>query len=421
MKNSIILLIIVIITTLAAGLFVYPLFPAPFNFLAEYSPWRLGLDLIGGTHLIYEADLSSVDGGDRDSVMEGLRDVMERRVNMFGVSEPQVAIAKEGGFYRLVIELAGIKDPREAINQIGRTAFLEFRETAEIPLEENSAAENKEARVAYISTGLSGRYLIKAEAVRGESLNQPQIALTFNAEGAKMFEEITGRNVGKQLAIFIDNEPISAPRVNEKIIGGKAVITGVTLEEAKNLANLLNAGALPAPINLVSQQLIGPNLGEESLKKAIFAGVIGVLAVMAFMVVYYRLFGVFASLALLIYTVLTLAIFKLTSMTMTLSGIAGFILSIGMAVDANILIFERTKEEVRKGVSKVSAIEEGFRRAWSSIRDSNISTIITAVILYKFTSSFVQGFALTLLIGVLISMFSAITITRTMLKVFIKK
>lgn len=401
-------------------MFVYPLFPSPFDFLAKYFPWRLGLDLIGGTHLVYEVDLNSVDAGERDSIMDGLRDVMERRVNMFGVSEPQVAIAKEGGFHRLVIELAGIKNPQEAINQIGRTAFLEFRETAEIPAEEN-AEENKEGRTAYVPTGLSGRYLIKAEAVRGESLNQPQIALTFNAEGAKMFEEITGRNVGKQLAIFIDNEPISAPRVNEKIIGGKAVITGVTLEEAKNLANLLNAGALPAPIKLVSQQLIGPSLGEESLKKAVFAGAIGVLLVMAFMVAYYRLFGFFASLALLIYTVLTLAIFKLTSMTMTLSGIAGFILSIGMAVDANILIFERTKEEIKKGVSRISAIEEGFRRAWSSIRDSNVSTIITAVILYKFTSSFVQGFALTLLIGVLVSMFSAITITRTILRIFVKK
>lgn len=415
MKNLIILLIVVIILTMVAGLFVYPLFPAPFDFLAKYSPWRLGLDLIGGTHLIYEVDLNSIDQSDRDSVMDGLRDVMERRVNVFGVSEPQVAIAKEGGFYRLVIELAGVKNPQEAINQIGRTAFLEFRETMEIP-----AGENKEAQVAYVQTELTGRYLIKAEAVMGQSLNQPQIALTFNDEGAKMFEEITGRNVGKQLAIFIDNEPISAPRVNEKIIGGKAVITGVSAEEAKNLVNLLNAGALPAPIKLVSQQLIGPSLGEESLRKAVFAGAIGVLSVMAFMIVYYRLFGFFASLALLIYTVLTLAIFKLTSMTMTLSGIAGFILSIGMAVDANILIFERTKEEIKKGVSKVSAIEEGFRRAWPSIRDSNVSTIITAVILYKFTSSFVQGFALTLLIGVLISMFSAITITRTILRIFIK-
>lgn len=409
------LLILILILFAASAFFVYPLFKSHFDFLARLLPWRLGLDLVGGTHLIYDIDFSQVASSDRKSAADGLRDIMEKRVNVFGVSEPQVAIAEEGDFYRLVIELAGIKDPKEAVSQIGRTAFLEFREAVEIP-----AKEGKEPQIGFVPTGLSGRYLIKAEAVRDSSLNQPQIALTFNADGAKMFEEITGRSVGKPLAIFIDDNLISAPRVNDKISGGRAVITGLSGDEAKNLANLLNAGALPAPINLVSQQLIGPSLGEESLKLAIFAGVVGAILVAVFMIVYYRMFGVFSSLALLIYVILTLAVFKIFSITMTLSGIAGFILSIGMAVDANILIFERTKEEIKKGISRVSAIEEGFSRAWSSIRDSNISTIITAVILYKFTSSFVQGFALTLFIGVLVSMFSAITITRTLLKVFVK-
>ncbi|PIV31984.1 protein translocase subunit SecD, partial [Candidatus Wolfebacteria bacterium CG02_land_8_20_14_3_00_37_12] len=234
---------------------------------------------------------------------------------------------------------------------------------------------------------------------------------------------ITARNVGKLVCVSIDRQinDNDCATVQEKISGGKAQITGrFTPDEAKKIVSRFNAGALPAPINLISQQLVGASLGQESLKKAIYAGFIGILAVMIFMLIYYRSRGIFASLALLIYTALTLAILKLFSATMTLSGIAGFILSIGMAVDANILIFERTKEEIKKGLAKISAIEEGFKRAWPSIRDSNVSTIITSLILYFFTTSFVKGFALTLLIGVLVSMFSAITITRTIMRIFVK-
>ena len=341
---------------------------------------------------------------------------MERRVNLFGVSEPNVVLSKAGDKYRIIVELAGIKETAEAIKQIGRTAQLDFREAVKDDL---AAATGTESQIQFALTSLTGRYLTKAQAIT-DQFGKPQISLSFNSEGAKLFEEITGRNVGEPLAISVDNEIISSPRVNEKIVGGNAVITGMTMDESRALTNLLNAGALPAPVNLIGQNLIGASLGMESLEKAVFAGIIGALVVMAFMVFYYRLFGVFASLALLIYIALTLAVFKGMSMTMNLSGIAGFILSIGMAVDANILIFERTKEEIKNGLSKIGATEEGFRRAWPSIRDSNIATIITSIILYYSATSFVKGFALALLMGVLVSMFSAITITRTMLRVFMK-
>ncbi|MEK7549001.1 MAG: protein translocase subunit SecD [Patescibacteria group bacterium] len=412
-KRSIILLIIIIFFATTAALFVYP----KIDFLSKYSPWRLGLDLVGGAQLVYEIDLNGVDKDNWSSITDGLRDVMERRVNLFGVSEPNVVLSKVGDKYRIIAELAGIKETAEAIKQIGRTAQLDFREAVQ---DNSTAATGTESQIQFASTSLTGRYLTKAQAIT-DQFGKPQISLSFNDEGAKLFEEITGRNIGKPLAISIDNEIISSPRVNEKIIGGNAVITGMTIDEARSLTNLLNAGALPAPVNLIGQNLIGASLGMESLKKAVFAGIIGSLIVMVFMVFYYRLFGIFASLALLIYIVLTLAIFKGMSITMNLSGIAGFILSIGMAIDANILIFERTKEEIKNGLSKIMAIEEGFKRAWPSIRDSNITTIITSIILYYSTTSFVRGFALTLLIGVLISMFSAIIITRTMLRVFIKK
>src|SRR3989344_9559799 len=411
-KRPFILLIIIIFTATTAALFVYP----KIDFLSKYSPWRLGLDLIGGAQLVYEIDLSGVDKDNWSSITDGLRDVMERRVNLFGVSEPNVVLSKAGDKYRIIVELAGIKETAEAIKQIGRTAQLDFREAVKDDL---AAATGTESQIQFALTSLTGRYLTKAQAIT-DQFGKPQISLSFNNEGAKLFEEITGRNVGEPLAISVDNEIISSPRVNEKIVGGNAVITGMTMDESRALTNLLNAGALPAPVNLIGQNLIGASLGMESLEKAVFAGIIGALVVMAFMVFYYRLFGVFASLALLIYIALTLAVFKGMSMTMNLSGIAGFILSIGMAVDANILIFERTKEEIKNGLSKIGATEEGFRRAWPSIRDSNIATIITSIILYYSATSFVKGFALALLMGVLVSMFSAITITRTMLRVFMK-
>ena len=374
-------------------------------------PWKLGLDLVGGTHLIYEVDMKDVETSDRNSVLGGLRDIMERRANVFGISEPQVLTAKSGDSYRVIVELAGIKDAQEAVEQMGRTAELDFREFL----------EKEDGGVDFKTTGLTGKYLKRAQVILGSQTGQPEISVEFNAEGAKLFEDITARNVGNRLGIFLDGELVSGPTVQQKIIGGQAVISGqFTAEEAKSLASLLNAGALPAPVELVSQQVIGASLGENSLRKTLLAGLIGTLAVMLFMLVFYRKLGLFAVLALAIYVILTSGIFKVVNMTMTLAGIAGFVLSIGMAVDANVLIFERTKEEIKKGLSKIGSIEEGFSRAWPSIRDSNITTILSSVILYYFTTGFVKGFALTLLIGVIVSMFTAISVTRTLLRVFMK-
>ncbi len=407
MKTKIKLLFIIALTA-AAAVFVWP-----GNVGNKILPWRLGLDLIGGSHLIYEVDMSGVSSADRDSVLAGLHDVMERRVNIFGISEPQVLTAKSGDSYRILIELAGVQNTQEAIAHIGKTAQLDFREVEEV--------KEAEQTIVWKPSELTGKYLKRAQVTLDSQIAQPEISIEFNSDGAKLFEEITGRNIGKPLAIFLDNELISSPVVRQKIIGGNAVISGqFSGDEAKALASLLNAGALPAPVSLVSQQVIGASLGENSLNSTMVAGLVGTIVVMLFMAFYYRKLGIFSALALAIYVILTLAVFKGITMTMTLAGIAGFVLSIGMAVDANVLIFERTKEELKKGISKLTAIEEGFQRAWPSIRDSNITTMISSVILYYFTSGFVKGFALSLLIGVVVSMFSAITVTRALLKTFVK-
>ncbi len=606
--------------------------------------FHLGLDLQGGSHLIYQADMSAVSAADRTNSIEGVRDVIERRVNVFGVSEPVVQTNVSGGNYRVVVELAGVSDVNEAIKMIGETPLLEFKEQsaeartlteseqktldaanaeAEAKAEEVlgklnsngdfaaiatqysqndatksnggdlgwitskdnagavSAVENfkvgeytkklspgasgytfykledkraktnpfnenqteKEVRAAHLlicydgiedcASGLTkdqayekiksigakataknftslvkefttepggkdrggelgwftsdamvapfsdavfaqkvgtisyvvetkfGYHLIYKEAERdvyeykvrdllirtvtasdiigdtanwknteltGKNLKRasvqfnpndstPEVSLEFDSEGAQLFEDVTGRNVGKPVAIFLDGLVISAPNVNQKITGGKAVISGnFSLQEAKLLAQRLNAGALPVPITLVSQQKVGASLGQSSLDSSLIAGLAGMILVALFMIIFYRLPGLLSVFALIIYGILSLAIFKLWPVTLTLSGLAGFIMSIGMAVDANILIFSRLREELASGRQLGLALEEGFRRAWPSIRDSNISTLITCFILIEFTTSIIKGFAITLALGVIVSMFSAIFITRNFLK-----
>ncbi|MAF79464.1 protein translocase subunit SecD [bacterium] len=434
MKNPRTILVLIIAVSLVAGIFSYhPLWQK----ISPSRPWSLGLDIAGGSYLIYDIDTTLINPTEKNLVLNGLRDVIERRVNLFGVSEPRVLIQDGDETSRLVVELAGVRDINEAINQIGTTPFLDFREVlipsdspageedteSSIPTEEGSPKTNK---AEFIPTDLTGRYVKSAQIVfnqpgQGGDLG-PMVSLEFDKEGAKIFEELTEKNVGRPLAVFLDNEIITMPIVQQKIDGGRAQITGnFTIEEARTLAERFNAGALPAPITLINQQTISPELGKDSLDKAVRAGALGTIIIIIFMIAYYRKLGIFASIALVMYIVLTLAVFKVIPITLTLAGIAGLILSIGIAVDANILIFERTKEELKRGLKKREAIEEGFRRAWTSIRDSNITTIITTIVLYYFTSSFVKGFALALLVGVLISMFSAITITRTLLRVFISK
>jgi len=403
-------------------------------------PFKLGLDLQGGTHLVYQADLSNIEPKNYTDSMQGVQDVIERRVNLFGVQEPVVQINKVGSHYRLIVELAGVKDVSQAIAMIGQTPALDFREErnpeeteailtnqqeVQEKLEQGLSVTPEEERRLFEDpyfkpTNLTGRYLKGAQLNFDQQIYQSQVNLEFDDEGSKIFEELTRKNVGKKLAIFLDGAPISAPVVQEAISGGKAQITGqFTLEEAKELVRRLNAGALPVPINLINQQTIGASLGQLSLEKSLKAGIWGFLAVLLFIIFYYRLPGLLASLALLIYVVLLLAIFKMIPVTLTLAGIAGFILSIGMAVDANVLIFERFKEELKSGKSLGGSVDESFRRAWPAIRDGNISTLITCIILYIFATGLVKGFALTLGIGVMVSMFSAIVVTRSFLRYFV--
>ncbi|KKU04741.1 MAG: Preprotein translocase subunit SecD [Parcubacteria group bacterium GW2011_GWA2_45_30] len=384
-------------------------------------PYRLGLDIQGGTHLVYQADLGNIQSSDYGNSMDAVRDVIERRVDLFGVAEPVVQVEKSGEDWRLIVELAGIRDINSAIRLIGETPYLEFREAR--PEEERDkileAQKNKERLVEdpyFIPTELTGRHVKRTEVRFDQTVFQPQISLELTDEGAVIFEELTKKNVGKQLAIYLDGSPISAPTVQEAISGGKAQITGnFTPESAKELVGRLNAGALPVPITLIVQQSVEASLGQESLNRSLQAALIGFAAVAIFMIFWYRLLGVLAVLALLLYTVLVLAIFKAIPVTVTVAGIAGFVLSVGMAVDANVLIFERLKEELRSGKMLQDAVLEGFGRAWTSIRDSNVSSIITSLILYWLGTSVVKGFALTLIIGILISMFSAISVTRTLL------
>lgn len=487
---------------------------------------RLGLDLQGGASLVYEADTSGIEDQDRADAIESVRDVVERRVNSFGVSEPVVQTSKVGGTYRVIVELPGITDINKAIKQIGETPLLEFKEQkAEYTEEEKKSIsgindENKKKAedllsralagedffqlakdnsqdpgskdkggdlgcfekgvmvkafeeaafdkapvgevfgelvessfgwhiikvnekknedgkdkvcaqhvltrkipdtppATFVGTGLSGKNLKRAQVVFDPQTNAPQISLTFNDEGRDLFAQITERNIDKPVGIYLDGALMSAPTVNEAIKDGNAVITGdFSLEEAKDLVRRLNAGALPVPINLVNQRQVGPTLGQISLERSLFAGLIGLVVLVIFMMAYYRFPGFIACLALGIYTLLILALFKIWPVTLTLAGVAGFILSIGMAVDANVLIFERMREELRAGKALSEAIDDGFKRAWLSIRDSNVSSLLTCFILYWFGSSLIRGFAFTLALGILVSMFSAIIVTKTLLHVF---
>ncbi len=410
-QASQLILITIIFLTVIAALFVLPK-PVGNKFL----PWRLGLDLIGGSSVVYEVDLTGIPQGERDEAVAGLKEVIEKRVNLFGVSEPKVAVARKGDTYQLLVDLAGVKDTEGAINQIGATPTLDFREE----IRENDTVD-------YFPTTLTGRHLTKA-TLGFDHLNRPIVNFEFNEEGTELFRQITARNVGKPLAIFVDNSLLQDPIVQQEINGPAQITFGTNtsqdqvLQEARILVERFNAGALSAPIKQVHQRTVSPTTAEDALRSIIIAGLLGTLLVILFMIGYYRRMGIFAALALIIYTIITLAVFKvIPNFTMTLAGIAGFVLSIGMAVDANILIFERTREELKKGMASFAAIEEGFRRAWPSIRDSNVTTIITAIILWYLTSSFVKGFALTLGIGVVVSMFSAIFVTRTMLRVFTKE
>jgi protein-export membrane protein SecD len=452
----------VIILAILAGIFSYPNYVNNgINWLNGKLGWTipqfpvknyvLGLDLQGGVQLVYQADLSQVQ--DKSGSMSGLRDVIERRVNLFGVSEPVIQIQ---GQDRLLVELPGVTNVQQAIQMIGQTPYLEFDEqrdeadTQKIldKIKEVQTIQDKGGDVSKVKnwemalqnpyfkpTDLTGKYLAKATVVFDQTTFKPQIQLKFNDEGSKIFEDITSRNIKKPIAIFLDGasiidtngdgkidvQDLYAPIVQDKITGGTAVITGeMSTQKANSIASRLNSGALPVKIGApVSQETIGPTLGSVSLEKSLIAGIYGLLAVIVFMIVIYRLPGLLASIALIIYVALVLSLFKLIPVTLTLAGIGGFILSIGMAVDANILIFARMREEIKAGKSIEQAIDEGFKRAWPSIRDSNFNSLIVCLILFLVATSFIKGFAFTLALGIFVSLFSAIFITRILLQVFI--
>lgn len=477
-------------------------------------PFSLGLDLQGGAHLVYLADMSGIKAEDRNDALESARDIIERRVNLFGVSEPLVQANKSGdGEYRIIAELAGVKDIEEAINMIGEMPTLEFKEQDDKAISEmeqklSERNKNKEAvspeepspyevelsesgeividdidleaanteldtvteedlaalgiteDFGWKSTGLSGKYLKRSSVQFNPDSGSPEVSLEFDAEGAQLFEEITDRNVGRPVAIFLDGSIESMPVVNEKITGGKAVINGdFSFEEAKVLVKRLNSGALPVPVSLISEKTVEASLGNKSIDNSLRAGLIGLILVSIFLIFVYRLPGLLSVFSLAVYGVIVLAIFKalplwlafffiislvalifyvfedlkifssglaflfgifglllffyaLKPVTLTVAGIAGFILSLGMAVDANVLIIARIKEELKLGKTISQSVDEGFKRAWPSIRDGNFSTILTCFILMFFGTSTIQGFGTTLFIGIVVSLFSAIVVSR---------
>ena len=391
-------------------------------------PFRLGLDLSGGTHLVYKADVSAVQEGEIGNSMDALRDVIERRVNLFGVSEPVVQVQR-GGFVsgeeeKLIVDLPGVTDIKQAIEMIGQTPLLEFK--VETPEDVSRTVKvDKDGKIdlgslnlsqQFTDTELTGRYLERATLEFDQNTREPIVSLQFNDVGTKLFAKITKNNIGKMVAIYLDGAPISTPIVREEIPNGQAVISGsFTPTEAKQLVGRLNSGALPVPISILSTTTIGAILGDNAVNAGVKAAVMGFLLVVLFLILWYRLPGLVAAISLCIFISIILTLFKLLPVTLTAAGIAGFIISIGIAVDANVLIFERMKEELRSGHTITDAVKLGFSHAWFSIRDSNISYLITAVILFWFGTSLIKGFALTLGMGVIVSMFSAIMVTRIFL------
>ncbi len=442
---------IIIVTVIAALISLPPSLPIQFNVFGKnihfnlqrpsllFSiagkpmslelPLKQGLDIQGGMQVVLRADMSKIAEVDRQTALESAKEVIARRVDLYGVNEPNIQTSTFGNEYRLIVELAGVEDTSQALQLVGQTAQLDFR------LESTPAAQlGPEATMSalaffqnYRETGLTGQQLKRAQVQFDPQTNEPVIGLEFDGDGTKLFADLTTHGVGKALGIFIDGFPVALPRINTPILNGQAVMTGgFTLEDAKQLAIQLNAGALPVPIEVLEQRQVGASLGKDSVNSSVRAGLIGLGLVMLFMVLMYGVKGFLADLALVVYAILTVAVYKIFGVTVTVPGVAGLLLSIGMAVDSNILIFERMKEELRVGRPFKQAMELGFGRAWNSIKDANVVTIMTALILinplnfgFLNTSGLVRGFGVTLLIGIVISLFTGIVVSRTLLRLFL--
>jgi preprotein translocase subunit SecD len=425
-------LLFIVLLTILAAIVVWPQKPGNYipggdalpgnpgihlgNFVRQGA--KLGLDLQGGTQLTLQADMSQIASDQQDTAMKGVVNVIQRRVNAYGVAEAEI---QTRGTDRIIVQLPGVKDIEEAKKLIGQTAKLEFKEQDATGQWIPSTGQLNGQAVA-----LTGAYLVPGhqQVTFGSRAGLPDVAFEFNSDGAALFGQITQRLIQKPLGIYLDGQQISAPTV-QAVLTNNGIITGLSLEQARLLALQLNAGALPVPVSIEEERTVDATLGADSVHKSIVAGELALVVVIAFMLLYYRLPGLAASTALIIYALITLAIFKLIPVTLTLAGIAGFILSVGMAVDANILIFERMKEELRSGKTIAAAIRAGEDRAWPSIRDSNTSTLITCAVLYFFGQQFgatiIMGFALVLAIGVAISLFSAIVVTRLFLELLLSQ
>jgi preprotein translocase subunit SecD len=468
MKNPVKVFIFIVFLTLISGLIALPEdFPVSikvfgrelslnlkspvidFNLFGKqfYKKFELkkGLDIQGGIQVVLSADMSEIDEVDRIIALESAREIILRRVDMYGLAEPVVKtlVGKNDSGeddYRIVVELAGLNDPSQALELVGQTALLEFQllrystiDSPENLLEQKDDSVEQplieEPTVTLEPTGLTGSQLKRSNIQFDQTTGEPLVAIQFDEQGRELFADITTNNTGESLAIVIDNQILMAPVIQTAIINGQATITGgFSLEEAEKLSIQLNAGALPVPITVLEQRNVDATLGAESVQKSTYAGLVGIALVMLFMIIYYGIKGFLASIALVIYAILTVATYKLIGVTVTLPGIAGLLLSIGMAVDSNILIFERMKEELRLGKPFVIALELGFGRAWDSIKDANLATIITALILinpmdFSFLNSggMVRGFGITLLIGVLLSLFTGVVVTRTLMRLFLKE
>ncbi len=396
----------------------------------DLRDFKKGLDLKGGIKVVLRADMSKIADSEKTNALESAREIISRRVDLLGVTEPTISTVKVGEEYRIIVEIPGLENVGDAIALIGETAQLKFKKLkTDKPWTAEKFAEYYTDPTVWEDTGVTGADLNGVDVVVGsqgdiQNSGRPQIKLRFSSEGRSKFSEVAKENVNKPIALFLDegSYPLSTPVVSADLATGLTddpVISGdFTFDTAKNLSIQIRAGALPIPVEVLEQETIGATLGNDSIKSSFFAGLVGLLFVFIFMVFKYGKLGFIAGIALSIYTVLVLAIFKIIPVVLTLPGIAGFVLSIGMATDANVLTFERINEEIFWKKPRNLAIKLGFERAWNSIRDSNVSSLITSFILFELGSGPVRGFALTLAIGILVSLFSSIFVVRTFIELF---